>query len=88
MSHWNHRVMKRTLGDGSEYYGIHEVFYNDDGSIYAFTKNSMDVFGESVEDLRQTLEWMLKCLEHPILDYDNTPCTVDDEDLHEDENED
>lgn len=79
MSHWNHRVIKKVTEIGT-FYGIHEVFYNDDGSIYSYTENPVDVFGENIAELQQTLEWMLKCLDKPVLvdgevefvDYDET----------------
>ncbi len=67
MSHWNHRVLRETLPNGEYYYSIHEVFYNDDGSIYAYTKDPIDVGGESIKDIRQTLNWIRKCLKNPVL---------------------
>ena len=65
MSHWNHRVVKRITE--REVYGIHEVFYNDDGSINAYTKEPIRAQCESIEELREYIQWMLDCLDKEIL---------------------
>lgn len=67
MGHWNHRVVKETLQDGSSWYTVREVFYNDDNSIYAYTEDAMDASAENLDDLREYLEWMMKALDQPIL---------------------
>ena len=65
---WNHRVMK--IGD---VYGIHEVHYKK-GKPSSYTVNSMkpeafveDEDSRPLQDLRWTLEQMLKALDKPIL---------------------
>jgi hypothetical protein len=71
MSHWNHRVIKSShleAGEMIDYYAIHEVFYNDDGTIYSYTQNPVDVGGDNINELRETLERMLRCLDNPILE--------------------
>lgn len=83
MSHWNHRVMKRKLESG-DFYGIHEVFYNEDGSIWSYTVDPIEVVGESIDELKQTLEWMLKCLDNPILVDGEFDYTTKSEDIDED----
>jgi len=67
MSTWNHRVVKTVYKDDYVYYGIREVFYNDDGSISGYTESAVNVMGEEIDDLRQTLEWMLSCLDKSVL---------------------
>jgi len=67
MSYWNHRVVKRTYGDGKVTFGIHEVFYNKDDSIYAYTKDPVEVSCESIEALREYLQWMMDCLDKDVL---------------------
>ena len=86
MSHWNHRVIKKNVADGSDWFGIHEVFYNDDDTIWSYTENPISIVGESIDDLRQTLEWMLSCLDNPILVYDEIETKADSEryDLEDD----
>ena len=67
MSHWNHRVVKEVLENGDEWFTVREVFYNDDGSIYAYTEDAVDIAGASIDELRNYLQWCLNCLDKPIL---------------------
>jgi tetrahydromethanopterin S-methyltransferase subunit H len=67
MSHWNLRVVKQVQPDGSEWYTVREVHYNDDDSIYAYTVDAVGVAGESIEELRQYVQWILDCLDKPVL---------------------
>ncbi len=67
MSHWNHRVIKKTFENDEEQYGIHEVFYNDDGTIFCYTQDPVEAACESMDALREYLQWMLKCLDEDIL---------------------
>jgi len=66
---WNHRVMKHH-DCGETWYGIHEVFYDEEGKVENCTYDA-DITGESLEDLKRTLEWMLVCLDKPVLDYED-----------------
>jgi hypothetical protein len=66
MSHWNCRVLKEKFGK-NDWYSIREVFYNDDGSIYSYTKDPVDIAGESIDDIREYLQWCLSCLDKDIL---------------------
>lgn len=68
MSHWNHRLIKREY-DECVQFGIHEVFYNDDGSIYAYTEEPISVACDTEEDVKEILEWMQNCLDKPVLVY-------------------
>jgi hypothetical protein len=67
MGHWNHRVVQETLTNGDLFYSVREVFYNDDGSINAYTEEPADVSGESIDGIREYLGWCLKALDQPIL---------------------
>jgi hypothetical protein len=69
MTHWNYRVMRRKRGD-EILYGLHEVFYDEEGNTDGWTENPVDVFADSPEELKQTLLWMQIALTKPILDYD------------------
>jgi len=64
---WNHRVIRQVC-DGEVFFGIHEVFYNDEGVPDMCTEDAVGVFGEDMEGLIQTLEWMRKALGQPILE--------------------
>ena len=67
MSYWNHRVVRKAHPRGEVSYGIHEVFYNKDGSVYAYTKEPVEVSCESIDDLHEYVGWMQACLTKPIL---------------------
>ena len=67
---WNHRVVHIKLPDDvqEDWYGIHEVFYNDKGVPEMCTTESIAPEAETVEGLQKTLEWMLKALGEPVLE--------------------
>lgn len=91
MSHWNHRVVRETNEDGTYYYSVREVFYNNDGTIFAYTKNPVKICGESIEDLKEYTQWVMDCLDKPILidgEVELVDDGVDDENVErEDEDE-
>src|SRR5258705_6329476 len=69
--HWNHRLMQRIEGQGTAYEEtflyIVECYYNtEDNNIIGWTEKE-EVWGESVDEVRQTLHWMLDALDKPIL---------------------
>lgn len=74
-SHWNHRViLKRedSVVGSLERIEIHEAFYNADGKT-GFTGTPTPVMcdkEEGIERLRQILQWMLECLDKPVLDFE------------------
>jgi len=65
MSAWNHRVV-RSIEDGEEWLGIHEAFYDIDGGT-VWTESPVGVIGESIDELRETLERMLASLDKSVL---------------------
>ena len=62
---WNHRVVKKDKG-----FGIHEVYYKDNGKIEAVTVDSVEAYGETPEELKIELQRMLACCDKKVLDYD------------------
>ena len=64
---WNHRVIKEILSNGEEWYVVKEVYYNEDGSIYAYTIEPVKIQGESIEAIKETCNRILRCLEREIL---------------------
>jgi len=79
MSHWNHRVLKKAFEDTDEVqYGVYEVFYNDAGEIYAHTNTPIELACETMEGLREYIEWCLKSLDDPILEYGKIKFASDD----------
>ncbi|MDK2125308.1 hypothetical protein [Parachitinimonas caeni] len=65
MGTWNYRVVRK-----EEKLAIHEVYYDDNGEINAFTSLPIAPYGEDIEDLGYTLGFMKRALELPVLDYD------------------
>ena len=64
---WNYRIIK-----DKDTYGLYEVIYNDDGEISAHSEEP-EVFGETAEDLLETLRLMLDDAQksyYNILKYD------------------
>jgi hypothetical protein len=64
--HWNHRVIVRLEGL-EQLYELHEVYYRDDGSIEGWTAGPVRVMGDSVKEMKQSLRWMLKAMDKPVL---------------------
>lgn len=68
---WNHRIMQRIEGEGTEYEGpylyIVEVFYHDDGSILGWTEKAAEACGENLDEVKNCLEGMMKALDQPVL---------------------
>jgi len=67
MAHWNYRVLNEKQPDGSDWLTLREVYYNDQGEIYAYTLEPIAVCSESLIGLKQVLEWMKGALEKEIL---------------------
>ena len=64
---WNNRII-RIVDKNGAYYGLHEEFYDvldDDGElIVLWTENPMFGYFDSVEELIESLEMMLKDAKH------------------------
>ena len=69
MHTWNHRVIQKKVKRGfiEQYYEVHEVHYNADGDIVTMTESAVVPYGETIEELKESLGMMLKACEHPIL---------------------
>ena len=75
MPTWNHRIVKKRDPNYKEgaiwpvefYYEVHEVHYNNNGDLCAITEDPIAPYGESIDDLKETLEWMLNACDKPIL---------------------
>lgn len=49
---WHYRLVKYADGSG---FGVHEVYYNDDGTPKAMSKKPTDFVGETVEEVNRLL---------------------------------
>jgi hypothetical protein len=52
-------------------FGICEVYYNDKGDITFTSKNFIEPYGETLEDLKANFDDIQKAFELPVLDLDN-----------------
>lgn len=69
-AYWNHRVM-RHVDDGEEWFAIHEVHYDDDGTPHSWTEQPTSVSStDGIDGIEWALEGMLKCLKKPVLEYE------------------
>lgn len=67
MSHWNCRII---CHDKDEYpwYGVHEVFYNNDGSIYGYTESAIDITGDTEKEVKKYARMIMRDInKSPIL---------------------
>lgn len=67
---WNYRVMKRVLSNGEVEFGIHEVYYDDDGKACSWTDKSLVPTCQSREGLKYELEvLMMRAFEEETVDF-------------------
>lgn len=59
---WNYRVIYHDE-DEHPYYGLHEVYYNEDSSIASWTKDSF-VVGDDQAEILSSLKMMVKDVEN------------------------
>jgi hypothetical protein len=77
VSHWNHRVIRLPVVDAAadepkEFFTVAETHYDDEGVPYGYGDPEHNpLHSDSLEDLRATLERMLKALTAPVLSDDD-----------------
>jgi hypothetical protein len=59
---WDYRVINH---DGM--FTIHEVSYNDKGDITSISQDPMGPSGDTLEELKDDMEYFLQALEMPVL---------------------
>ena len=64
---WNYRVVRK----GGEYYGIHEVYYDDGGNPEMVTVEPVGAAGDTFDELVDDFTYMLRAFGKPILDYED-----------------
>ncbi len=74
MSTWNYRVV-RTKNDGLDLledekysYEIHEVYYDDNGKVSAYSEMPMSPYGSNLNNLQDMLQKMRDATLKPILE--------------------
>jgi hypothetical protein len=74
MGWWNYRVLRRVYGEGKdaeESFGIHEVYYDKDGSAEMCSVDPIDAHGSTPEELKADLENQLKAFNQPVLEWND-----------------
>ena len=66
---WNYRVVKKKYNDYVSY-GIHEVFYDDNGNIEGCTEEPIDVSADSLEELKEVYNMMAEAFEQEVVEYE------------------
>ncbi len=62
MTTWNYRLLKHDEPTEKEvWYGLHEVYFEEDGEITTWTENPT-IVGDSVEDVVREVRFILKDL--------------------------
>jgi len=67
MMTWNHRVVKKVYPSGEEEFSIREVFYNKKGEILVYSAEPIDLACETIEDLKEYIQWCLNACDTPVL---------------------
>jgi len=70
MINWNHRVFRQPDKSTGSWYTIREAYYDDDGNVDSFTADIIGVCGESIADMKETLQRMKNCLDKPVIELD------------------
>ena len=56
---WNYRIMRRKDKESGEvYYSLNEVFYNQDGSLMAYSDHD-EIVGNTESEIESILEMMI-----------------------------
>ena len=72
---WDYRVINH---DGM--FTIHEVSYNDKGDITSISQDPMGPSGDTLEELKDDMEYFLQALEMPVLKKEEIVLASDNED--------
>lgn len=68
MSYWNHRILHKHHAETDTHtYHIHEVHYDDNGSIEGWTVNHVTPMGETPDELREEIQYFFEAFQKPIL---------------------
>jgi hypothetical protein len=64
---WDYRLMHQ-LRDGEDIFGIHEVYYDEQGNVKNWTINTLGPQGETYEELIEDLSMWMTAFDKPLLD--------------------
>lgn len=63
--YWNHRIIEHN--EVEFYEAIHEVYYNEDGSIQGWTENPVSIMKYEEDSWEKIVEWIKVALSKPML---------------------
>lgn len=67
MSTWNYRIIHHDK-DERPWFAVHEVFYNPDQTIYAYTEDPIDIVGDTDDDVKKSAKLIfMDVIKHPVL---------------------
>jgi hypothetical protein len=70
---WSYRVVKTVtkipLGNIDISYGIHEVYYDENGDIVNISESLAHPLSDDLEGLKWSLERMMEACNKPVIDY-------------------
>jgi hypothetical protein len=71
---WNYRVIKRAFKTPAGYtevqHAVYEVYYDEDGSVKAWSMKPTYIVGETLDELKDDLKRYSAAFDKPILDWD------------------
>ena len=77
---WNCRIIYHDK-DKYPWFGVHEVYYNQNGGIYAYTIEAMDLTGETEGELKEYIDMIQRDVNRsPILVQSEIILPVDPDD--------
>lgn len=68
---WDYRVVRRKEPDGTEIYSICEAYSDRNSKIFALSQVSP--MGDTIDDLKHDMAWMVEALKKPVLDAGSIP---------------
>ena len=72
---WNYRVVRKRVYMGKTMnsevrFAIHETYYDSDKPV-SITTDPMEPYGETLEELKNDLAYMVAALEKPVLNWED-----------------
>jgi hypothetical protein len=67
---WSYRIVKTNVG-GVSWFGVHEVYYDDEGKPTMVSQESVSLEEETVDDLDFLIGKIKIAMKQPILNYED-----------------
>jgi hypothetical protein len=72
--YWNYRVVLKEYACGTLEYGVREVHYDENDEPVMCTQDTVGILGDSLQEIKDTLENIKEALDKPVLNYDDIGC--------------